>query len=139
MSCYFCKYEMKRLQPMLKSDETISAQSPSALAMQTQKRAFIPVLRPIEEVTTFESVDDFTNYYQQHKEELDALSTCKLNKMFKIIVDDEPLKITKIKGELTLRTIPKSRITALMRIEELEEQQNEIIEKINAIIALITQ
>jgi len=26
-----------------------------------------------------------------------------------------------------------------MKIEELEEQQNEIIEKINAIIALITQ
>ena len=122
---------MKRIQPMLKSDETLSAQTP--------KRAFIPILRPIEEVTTFESVDDFTNYYQQHKEELDALSTCKLNKMFKIIVDNEPLKITKIKGELTLRTIPKSRITALMRIEELEEQQNEIIEKINAIIALITQ
>ncbi len=116
---------------MLKSDETLSEQTP--------KRAFIPILRPIEEVTTFESVDDFTNYYQQHKDELDALSTCKLNKMFKIIVDDEPLKITKIKGELTLRTIPKSRITALMRIEELEEQQNEIIEKINAIIALITQ
>ena len=120
---------MKRIQPMLKTDENLSA--------QTSKRAFIPVLRPIEEVTTFESVDDFTNYYQQHKDELDALSTCKLNKMFKIIVDDEPLKITKIKGELTLRTIPKSRITALMRIEELEEQQNEIIEKINAIVNFI--
>ena len=120
---------MKRIQPMLKSDETLSEQTP--------KCAFIPILRPIEEVTTFESVDDFTKYYQQHKDELDALSTCKLNKMFKIIVDDEPLKITKIKGELTLRTIPKSRITALMRIEELEEQQNEIIEKINAIVNLI--
>ena len=126
---------MKRIQPMLKSDETLSKLAPQNIP----KRAFIPILRPIEEVTTFESVDDFTNYYQQHKDELDALSTCKLNKMFKIIVDDEPLKITKIKGELTLRTIPKSRITALMRIEELEEQQNEIIEKINAIIALITQ
>ncbi len=67
------------------------------------------------------------------------MSTCKLNKLFKIIVDDEPLKITKIKGELTLRTIPKSRITALMKIEELEEQQNEIIEKINAIVNLINQ
>ena len=127
MSCYFCNCEMKSIQPLLKSDETIS------------KRAFIPVLRPIEEVTTFESVDDFTNYYREHKEELDALSTCKLNKLFKIIVDDEPLKITKIKGELTLRTIPKSRITALMKIEELEEQQNEIIEKINAIVNLINR
>ena len=59
--------------------------------------------------------------------------------MFKIIVDNEPLKITKIKGELTLRTIPKSRITAIMKIEELEQQQNEIIDKVNAIIVLINQ
>ena len=33
-----------------------------------------------------------------------------------------------VKGELSLRTIPKSRVTAIMRIEELENTQNEIID-----------
>ena len=75
-----------RIQPILKTDENLSNQQ--------KKQPFIPIIKPIESVTTFESVDEFTNYYQQHKEELDQLSTCKLNKMFKIIVD--PLKIAKI-------------------------------------------
>ena len=115
--------KMKRIQPILKIDDKT-----------VKKQSFIPIIKPIDEVITFDNVDDFTKYYQEHKEELEQLSTCKLNKMFKIVVDDEPLRITKIKGEMTLRTIPKSRITAIMRIEELEQQQNEIIEKINNII-----
>lgn len=124
--------KMKRIQPILKIDETNTSPPP-------KKQSFIPIIKPIDETITFDNVDDFTKYYQEHKEELEQLSTCKLNKMFKIVVDDEPLRITKIKGEMTLRTIPKSRITAIMRIEELEQQQNEIIEKINNIINFLTQ
>ena len=123
MNFIFVCMKMKRIQPILKIDDKT-----------VKKQSFIPIIKPIDEVITFDNVDDFTKYYQEHKEELEQLSTCKLNKMFKIVVDDEPLRITKIKGEMTLRTIPKSRITAIMRIEELEQQQNEIIEKINNII-----
>ena len=126
---------MKKLQPILKSYErkiiNKSDDEPEV------KPKCVPVIKPIDEQITFESIDDFTNNYNEHKEDLNPLSTCKLNKMFKIIVDDEPYKISKIKGELSLRTIPKSRVTIIMRIEELENTQNEIIDKINSIINLI--
>ena len=126
---------MNKLQPILKSDEhNIQTDEPI-----DKKPKCVSVIKPIDKHLTFESIDDFTQYYNEHKEELDPMSTCKLNKMFEIIVDDEPYKISKIKGNLTLRTIPKSRVTALMKIEELKKQQNEIIEKINAIIGLINQ
>ena len=131
---------MKKLQPILKSGENKKIINEPIESIDDEpevKPKCVPVIKPIDEQITFESIDDFTNYYNEHKEELDPLSTCKLNKMFKIIVDNEPYKITKIKGELSLRTISKSRVTALMRIEELENTQNEIIDKINALIALI--
>jgi len=131
---------MKKLQPILKSGENKKIINEPIEAIDEEpevKPKCVPVIKPIDEHITFESIDDFTNYYNEHKEELDPLSTCKLNKMFKIIVDDEPYKISKIKGELSLRTIPKSRVTAIMRIEELENTQNEIIDKINALIELI--
>ena len=131
---------MKKLQPILKSGEHKKIINEPIEAIDEEpevKPKCVPVIKPIDEQITFESIDDFTNYYNEHKEELDPLSTCKLNKMFKIIVDNEPYKISKIKGELSLRTIPKSRVTAIMRIEELENTQNEIIDKINALIELI--
>ena len=130
---------MKKLQPILKSGEHKKIINESINEEKEVKPKCVPVIKPIDEQITFESIDDFTKYYNENKEELEPLSTCKLNKMFKIIVDNEPYKITKIKGELSLRTISKSRVTALMRIEELENTQNEIIDKLNAIIALITQ
>ena len=42
------------------------------------------VKRGSDDVREFENKEDFINYYDNHRTELDALSTCMLNKKFKI-------------------------------------------------------
>ena len=42
------------------------------------------VKRGSDDVKEFENKEDFINYYDNHRTELDALSTCMLNKKFKI-------------------------------------------------------
>ena len=42
------------------------------------------VKRGSDDVKEFDNKEDFINYYDNHKTELDALSTCMLNKKFKI-------------------------------------------------------
>jgi hypothetical protein len=42
------------------------------------------VKRGSDDVKEFNNKEDFINYYDNHKTELDALSTCMLNKKFKI-------------------------------------------------------
>ena len=42
------------------------------------------VKRCSNDVKEFNSKEDFINYYDNHRTELDALSTCMLNKKFKI-------------------------------------------------------
>ena len=42
------------------------------------------VKRGSDDVKEFNNKEDFINYYDNHKTELDALSTCILNKKFKI-------------------------------------------------------
>ena len=42
------------------------------------------VKRGSDDVKEFNNKEDFINYYDNHKTELDALSTCMMNKKFKI-------------------------------------------------------
>ena len=42
------------------------------------------VKRGSDDVKEFNNKEDFINYYDNHRTELDALSTCMLNKKFKI-------------------------------------------------------
>ena len=42
------------------------------------------VKRGSDDVKEFENKEDFINYYDNHRTELDALSTCMLNKKYKI-------------------------------------------------------
>ncbi len=42
------------------------------------------VKRGSDDVKEFDNKEDFINYYDNHRTELDALSTCMLNKKFKI-------------------------------------------------------
>ena len=42
------------------------------------------VKRGSDDVREFENKEDFINYYDNHRTELDQLSTCMLNKKFKI-------------------------------------------------------
>ena len=93
----------------------------------------IKVIKPVTESTTFETVDEFNEYYASNKNIFEENTTCKLNKMFKI----EGFKITKIKGVVSLKSIPQSRVTALMKIEDLTKRINVIEDRINQIIAVL--
>ena len=93
----------------------------------------IKVIKPVTESTTFETVDEFNEYYASNKNIFEENTTCKLNKMFKI----EGFKITNIKGVVSLKSIPQSRVTALMKIEDSTKRINVIEDRINQIIAVL--
>ena len=83
----------------------------------------LKVIEPIKNYTNeFNSPVEFNLFYAKHKDEIDALTTHKLNKMYHI----EGYRITKIKGELMLKKDPK------LKMKEKEEAINEEInEEIN--------
>ena len=56
------------------------------------------------DVINFEIKEDFIEYLDKHREELNQLSTCKLNKLCII----KGYHITKLKGEISLRSARKS-------------------------------
>ena len=93
----------------------------------------IPLIEPIKERREFSSPEEFDKYYQQNKTELDQKTTHKLNKMFNI----PGYRITKLKGVLSLKNIPQSRITSTMRVDALELKVNEIKDRVNACITTI--
>ena len=51
------------------------------------------------DVISFTTKEDFIEYLNKHRKELDKLSTCKLNKLCKI----KGYRITKINGEISLK------------------------------------
>lgn len=114
----------------------------------------LKIIEPIKKyLKEFNSPDEFNIWYSKHKDEMDALTTHKLNKLYHII----GYRITKIKGVLMLKkwdnnskndlhskTLSKESDTILMQIEELEKRthslESEIIkikESVNAIISFI--
>ena len=56
------------------------------------------------DIINFETKEDFIEYLDKHREELNQLSTCKLNKLCKI----KGYHITKLNGEISLRSTRKS-------------------------------
>lgn len=95
----------------------------------------IPLIAPIKEKHEFANPDEFDAYYQEHKDELDEKTTHKLNKMFTI----PGYRITKIKGVLSLKNIPESRVTTSMRLDTLEEKTNEMKDRLNLCINTINK
>ena len=93
----------------------------------------IPLIEPIKEKREFSTPEEFDKYYQAHKKELEEKTTHKLNKMFNI----PGYRITKIKGVLSLKNIPQSRITSTMKIETLELKVNEMKDRLNQCINAI--
>ncbi len=74
----------------------------------------LKVIEPIKNyVKEFNSPVEFNLWYAKHKEEVDSLTTHKLNKMYSIT----GYRITKIKGELMLKVDRK--------IKEKEEHEGE--------------
>ena len=60
----------------------------------------VKVIEPIKNyIKEFNKPVEFNLWYAKHKDEVDALTTHKLNKMYHI----EGYRITKIKGELMLK------------------------------------
>jgi hypothetical protein len=103
------------------------------------------IIKPISLIMTFESQDEFFDYYNSHKTEMDSLTNHKLNKLFSI----DGYRITKIQNVLKLKQINISKDrrsdgfadTQTLRIEiienrisVLEDALNRIIEYINSTI-----
>ena len=107
-----------------------------------------PIRTPMKE---FNSVDEFNLFYHNHKDEMMATTTHRLNKMYKI----NGYRITKIRGELCLKKVreavkQKSDVESVddnrrshvpfgldesvdieTRLQRLEEVVNEIIDALN--------
>ena len=80
----------------------------------------LKVIEPIKNyIKEFNSPVEFNLWYAKHKEEVDSLTTHKLNKMYLI----NGYRITKIKGELMLKVDRK--------IKEKEGEDENIHEEIN--------
>ncbi len=60
----------------------------------------VKIIEPIRKyIKEFNSTEEFNDYYSMHKEEMDNLTTHKLNKMYHVV----GYRITKIKGVLMLK------------------------------------
>ena len=96
----------------------------------------------------FKSTDEFSIYYAKHKDEMNEMTTQKLNKQFKIDgyrisrinTHDENGKIRQ-RGEICLKRItntsPNER--KLLNDEQIEERIKVIEDKINSIINVLNQ
>ncbi len=88
----------------------------------------LKIIEPIKNyLKEFETVDEFNLYYAKHKDEIDELTTHKLNKMYHI----NGYRITKIKGILMLKKWDSENKTKNnannQEIEEIKETVNSII------------
>ena len=85
----------------------------------------LKVIEPIRDyLKVFSSPDEFNIWYTKNKDEVDALTTNKLNKLYKI----NGYRITKIKGVLMLEKSTDSNQSASSPLipENLQELQDEI-------------
>lgn len=64
----------------------------------------VKIIEPITHyIKEFDTPNDFDSWYKSHQEELDKLTTHKLNKMYHI----NGYRITRIKGVLSLKKAPR--------------------------------
>lgn len=97
----------------------------------------VKIIEPISKYTKeFDTVDEFNLYYNKHKNDMDSLTTHKLNKMYYI----KGYHITKIKNVLMLKKIKEENINGeqknnfISEISELKQEIKQIKETINNII-----
>lgn len=92
----------------------------------------VKVIGPIKEyLKTFNTPDEFNLWYAKNKDEIDKITTHKLNKMYYI----EGHRITKIKGVLCLKKAVKKHVDETVNDqdqtihhEEINDINNEIAE-----------
>lgn len=98
----------------------------------------LKVIEPIKNyLKEFNSPVEFNLWYAKNKDEVDKLTTHKLNKMYHIV----GYRITKIKGELMLKEDrkPKIKEDEESEINELRSEINNIKEAVNKLIEIINQ
>lgn len=87
----------------------------------------VKVIGPIKEyLKTFNNPDEFNLWYAKNKDEVDKITTHKLNKMYYI----EGYRITKIKGVLCLKKAVAKHVDD-SRNEELSNENDSMINEIN--------
>ncbi len=87
----------------------------------------IKIIEKIEKpLKSFESVEEFSKYYDKHKAELDGITTHTLNKKYRVMGH----RLTKIQGVLQLKKIVEKR-SLDERVEALEALVNELVEVYN--------
>ncbi len=92
----------------------------------------LKILEPISKyLKEFNTPEEFNIFYSKNKEELDKLTTHKLNKMYHII----GYRITKIKNELMLKKWSEKED----KNENYDEQIRSIHEELNKIKATMNQ
>ena len=100
----------------------------------------LKILEPIKNyLKEFNTPEEFNNFYSLNKDELNKLTTHKLNKMYHV----KGYRITKIKGELMLKkwddskVKPNEEFASLNDIEEIREDIKKIKATVNNIIEFI--
>ena len=103
----------------------------------------VKVIGPIKEyLKTFNTPDEFNLWYAKNKDEIDKITTHKLNKMYYI----EGYRITKIKGVLCLKKAVKKQVDESQNDPQNDSQnesaildiQNEIEQLKSDILAIKT-
>ena len=85
----------------------------------------LKIIEPIRDyLKVFNSADEFNIWYTKNKDEVDTLTTNRLNKLYKI----NGYRITKIKGVLMLKkdTETNNSANSSLVINDLSELQDEI-------------
>ncbi len=102
----------------------------------------LKVIEPIKNyIKEFKTVDEFNLWYSKHQEEVDVLTTHKLNKMYHI----DGYRITKIKGVLMLKKWTEKEDKETLKNElqnkilSLEGEIKEIRDAVNKIISFMQQ
>lgn len=111
---------------MIKSQNSITTKQVRSRLVKNiyffkQKKMDLKILEPIKKyLKEFNSVEEFNNFYSLNKDELDTLTTHKLNKMYHI----KGYRITKIKNELMLKKWDEEKKT---------DEENDVKEEIKNI------
>lgn len=102
----------------------------------------IQIIEPITKYSKeFNTPDEFNVWYSKHKNDIDAHTTHKLNKLYHI----NGYRITKIKGVLMLKKWNKTKNDELTTevdehsntIKELQDEITKIKESVNTLISFI--
>ena len=96
----------------------------------------LKIIEPIKNhLKEFKTVDEFNLYYSKNKEEIDSMTTHKLNKMYFI----NGYRITKIKGKLCLKNHVEKENDESCELNKMKKEINQLKEVINEIIKYINQ